>query len=361
MSNSFGMPKVQITFMSLGLSAIRRSARGVALLILKDELNNTKQSYRFRNLAEVEDGIFNAANMRMIKLAFAGKPYRLHIETYDGTDRTLGKLLESIQLDKWNYYAAPLATEEEQDTILSWHDSVVREKDKTIKFVGYNEPADDLSVINWTPAWVSYDGERYEGAEFTAHMVAVLAGLDLQRSVTFYDFSGKVDAADMPFVDDEDAAVNAGKLFITYDGEFYKVSRGVNSLVTHTAIVGEDQSKIRIVEAMHLIKDDIRDTFIKEYVGKILNTYANKQQFIALVNRVYFPSLWGELLEQEANNHVDIDMDANAAYAVIRGVDMDSMTEMQIRTYNTGSNVFLRGTLSLLDAMEDLVINFKLD
>ena len=268
MSNSFGMPKIQIVFESLGLSAIRRSERGIAMLILKQETLEKGQSFLLRSQADLEKeeyvDVFTEESIRLIKLAFRGAPYKLKIELYDGTTRMLGDLLKSIELDKINYYSSPMATDEEQDTILSWQKGMTGQKLKTIKYVAYDEPADDKHVINWACPNVTYDGKDYTGREFTAMIGSVLAGLDLQRSATYYDFGGLIDKADMPFIDDEDAAVNAGKFFITYDGEFYKLSRAVNSLVTHTATVGEDQSKIRIIEALDLILDDIRDTFAKE-------------------------------------------------------------------------------------------------
>lgn len=395
MANSFGMPKIKITFESLGLSAIRRSERGVALLILKDEgFSGKDKSFTYRSLAEVpgimgpeyelvevvttdpDTGLettevvqqevvppyeFSETNQKYIRLAFAGEPWRLRVEVVDEIDRTLPDLLKSLELENFNYYSMPGQTPEDQDIILSWHKDVNLRKDKTIKFVGYEEPADHKRWINWTVPHVVYDGLRYEGAEFTAMLASIFAGLDLQRSGTYFEFWGKIEDAALPFVDDEDGAVNAGKLFLTYDGDNYKLSRAVNSLVTHTATVGEDQSKIRIVDAMDLIADDIRDTFSREYVGKILNTYENKEQFMALINRVYFPTLYNEVLEPTANNHVDIDMEAHRGWIITRGQEPDDMTATEIRTYNTGSNVFLTGRLSILDAMEDLVINFKLD
>lgn len=368
MSTDFGMPKIQITFESLGLSAIRRSERGIAMLILKQEDITKGKSFLMRSLVDLpesedETSTFTEENERLIRLAFAGEPYKLKVELYDGESRTLSDLLKEIQLDKVNYYSVPLAEEEEKEVVLSWQKMMTGEKQRTIKYVAYDEPADDKHVINFVTPRVVYDGKEFTGQEFTTMIASVLAGLDLQRSATYYDFHGLIDDADLPFVDDEDKAVEEGKLFLTFDGEFYKLSRGVNSLVTHTAIVGQDQSKIRIIEAMDLILDDIRDTFLKEYVGKILNTYRNKQQFMAIVNRVYFPTLFNILLEPTGQNFVDIDMEANTRYAILRQGEeaVDEMTEMQIKTYNTGSNVFLHGKLSLLDAMEDLYINFFLE
>ena len=361
MSNSFGMPKIKIEFHSLGLSAIRRSGRGIALLILKGQ-DTEKTSLTLKNLSELEGLKLSEENEKVIRLAFEGRPYKLRVEFFNDSKRPLDQLLKDIELDKFNYFAAPLATKEEQKAILSWHSEAQKRHRirETSVFVAYKEAEDSNLVINWETPWVVYDGVRYEGAEFTAIVATACAGLDLQRSLTYYDFRGKIDEAALPFADDEDKAVNEGKLFLTYDGDRYKIARGVNSLVTHTAKVGEDQSKIRIMEGINLIKSDIGETWDKEYVGKILNSYANKQQFIALINRVYFQTLFDVLLDRDGENRVDINMQANEQYAVTRGADVDSMTDMQIKTYNTGSNVFLLGKLSMLDAMEDLILDFSL-
>ena len=95
--------------------------------------------------------------------------------------------------------------------------------------------------------------------------------------------------------------------------------RQVNTYTGDNEKKGEDFSKIKIVDAMHLIKDDIRDTFDKYYVGKVSNTYANKQQFIAMINRVYFAELKGLVLQDTDKNRVDINIEENLRYAVKRG------------------------------------------
>ena len=361
MSNSFGMPKIKIEFYSRGLSVIRRSGRGIALLILKGQ-DAEKTSLTLKNLSELEGLKLSKENEKVIRLAFEGRPYKLKLEFYDESKRPLSQLLKEIELDKFNYFAAPLATKEEQKAILSWHSEAQKRHwiRETSVFIAYQEAEDSNLVVNWDVPWVVYEGTRYEGAEFTGILAAVCAGLDLQRSLTYYDFKGKIDEAALPFAEDEDKAVNEGKLFLTYDGERYKIARGVNSLVTHTAMMREDMSKIRIMEGVNIIKSDIGETFGKEYVGKVLNTYTNKQHFFALVNRVYFPTLFDVLLERAGGSRVDIDMEANEQYAITRGADVDSMEDMQIKAYNTGSIVFIAGRLSMLDAMEDLILKFWL-
>lgn len=394
--NDIGMPQLKIAFEALGLSAIRRSERGIALLILKEVPGAMKDqfSHTYGTLMEVpgvldpgfeyveqevEDPAgggtttelvkvpkelpytYSEKNLQLLKLAFDGAPYKLRVEVFDGEARTLADILDSLELARFSYYAYPEQTPEEQDIILSWHRDIIRRKDKTIVFVGYEEAADDRQWLNWSVPWVVHDGVRYEGAEYTAIIATSLAGLSLSRSYTSYDFYGEIDEAPLPFAKDEDLAVNQGKLFLTWDGETYKIARGVNSLVTYSDTVRKDFSKIRIVEAQNIIKNDIKDTFSKEYAGKIINTPDNKDHFIAMVNRIYFPSLYGSLLSEQGQNFVDINMAAHRNVIIERGGEPENMEEQAIRDYNVGSFVYLAGKVSILDAMEDLDIIFHME
>ena len=353
------MPKVKISFESMGLTAIQRSERGVVLLLLKTAEPSEVGQYKYTSLADIpEEQEFSADVKKYINLAFEASPHKMMIEIYDEGTRTLESALKKMAMMKFNYYSAPNAAAEDLQKILSWQKSVVQEKDKTCKFVAFKEIADDETIIDWEVDNITYDDVVYTGQEFTALVASQLAALPLTRSFTYFTWP-KLTQADLPFSEDEDEAVNQGKLFLTYDGEKYKIARGVNSLTTYSEDKGEDFSKIRVVEAMHLIKDDIRQTWENDYAGKILNKYENKQQFIALVNQVYFKQLQDAVLDAEGNSHVDIDLVGNRAYAIQRGADVEKMTEMEIKTYNTGSNIFLTGTVSILDAMEDLTIKFR--
>ena len=304
---TIGMPKVKISFESMGLTAIQRSERGVVLLLLKTAEAGEVGEYQYTSLADIpKEQTFSEDVKKYINLAFEASPHKMMIEIYDEATRTLESVLEKMAMMKFNYYAAPNASAEEVKTILSWQKSIVQEKDKTCKFVAFKEIADDETIIDWEVDNLVYDDVVYTGQEFTALVASQLAALPLTRSFTYFTWP-KLTQANLPFSEGEDEAVNAGKLFLTYDGEKYKVARGVNSLTTYSEDKGEDFSKIRVVEAMHLIKDDIRETWEDNYAGKILNKYENKQQFIALINQVYFKQLEDTVLDAEGNSHVDID------------------------------------------------------
>lgn len=351
------MPKVKIAFESAGLTAIQRSETGIVLLLINGTSPEEQGSYKFTSLIDIpEDVQFSEETIKYIKLGYEAHPRRMLVEVY-GDNNPLKQVLGKMQHMKFNYYAAPNASEDDLATIKSWHMQTVNEKDKTIKFVGFDYEADHETVINWSTPRIVYDGKEYTGQESTALIASQLAALPLTRSFTYFKWPLLTDA-DLPYAEDEDKAVNEGRLFLAYNGEDYKIARGVNSLTTYHARKGEDFSKIKIVDSMHLIKDDIRDTWNEFYVGKILNTYENKMQFIALINRVYFVELRNTVLENSDRNKVDIDVAANMRYAIKREAKVDEMTNQQIREFNTGSNVFLDGYVSMLDAMEDLYINF---
>lgn len=80
-----------------------------------------------------------------------------------------------------------------------------------------------------------------------------------------------------------------------------KIVRGFNSLYTFTSTVGFDFRFIKIVEAIDLIKDDIRDTFRNDYVGKVQNTYDNKMLLIAAINS-YLNSFQGNVLDRTSHD-----------------------------------------------------------
>ena len=163
--------------------------------------------------------------------------------------------------------------------------------------------------------------------------------------------------------DDVDEHIDNGELCLIDegDGNGVKIARGCNSLHTFTTDVGQDFRFIKIIEIIDLITDDIREVFRSDYLGKVLNDYDHKMLFIAAV-LVYFEELKGNLLDSSATaiNTVDIDEAENKNYAKLKGRDTSEMSIQQIREFNTGTNVFLDGDITPVNAMEDLHVQFVL-
>lgn len=286
---------------------------------------------------------------------------------------------------KFNYICHPTGKPKDQQNLATWVATQRANKHKTFKAVVAKYAADNYGVINFTtggikvlnPAYVTALEEAggdesqvddlivkyltYTAAQYTGRIAGILAGLSLDRSATYYTLT---EVAEVDDYDDIDSHINNGELclFDEKDDNGVKIARGCNSLTTFTSEVGEDFRFIKIVEAIDLIKDDIRDAFRNDYVGKVKNDYSNKTLFISAIHS-YFNGLKGNVLDTTSSNsnYVEIDYTRNYNYAKAHGKDVDSMTRQQILEVNTGTQVFLTGRITVVNAMEDLFLAFTLE
>ena len=289
--------------------------------------------------------------------------------------------LKNLANVRYNYICHPTGNAQDQQDLTSWIKTQREVKRKTCKAVVANYAADNYGVINFTTTGIKVDNPAYADAleladgdetavdvpkyltyttaQYTARIAGILAGLSLDRSATYYELP-EVVAVDE--YDDIDESINNGELclFDEKDDNGVKIARGINSLTTFTGDIGQDFRFIKNVEGMDLIKDDIRDTFRNDYVGKVANTYNNKMLFISAVH-TYFHGLEGNVLDPGADNHLEIDYNSNLDYAKSQAADIDNLTDQQILEYPTGTNVFLIGNIRLLNAMEDLTLVFSLN
>ena len=394
-AEKFGLPQVIIDFKTKSVSAIARSARGIGVMILNDESTNVSNFYKINDSTDIPDTGLSDEAIDLIKKALLGTPLRILVYTLpksgttvsDGT--TLLKqadVLKKLATVKWNYICHPTGTAQDQTDLATWVVSQRNNKRKTFKAVVANDStADDKGVINFTtedirvvnPAYTDAlnlangdaskvdskisEYNTYTAAEYTARIMGILAGLSLDRSATYYQLEEVVDCKAYDDIDDN---ISKGELclFDEQDGNGVKIARACNSLHTFTTDVGEDFRYIKIVEAVDMITDDIRDTFKNSYVGKVINDYNHKMLFIAAI-LVYFNGIKGNVLDasESATNTVDIDEEEQKNYITLHGVDKPAdLTEQQIREYNTGTHVYLTGRITPVNAMEDLKVTFTM-
>lgn len=349
------MPEIRIAFERKASSAIRRGSRGVVAVILKDE---TKEQFLtpYRRWGEVKAEDWDSENLKLLKMAFTGEPqwvFAVRLLKKVEEDDLAGTLEELKPLDI-DYVVWPGYTEKDKEAFTGFL-KAVHEKGKKAKAVLPSCEANDMHVINFATERVTVleeDGntKEYTAAQYCCRIAGILAGLPLTQSSTYYVLDEVVDCV---LQEDADAAVDAGKLVVVFDGEKYKLGRGVTSLTTATAAAPEDCKKIKIVEGMDVLRHDIYSTFEDAYVGKVANSYDNKQMFVGAVNS-YLASLVGSVLDGGADNLVEVDAEGNREYLESHGVDTADMTEQELKEANTGSWLFLRGSCRFLDAMEDL-------
>lgn len=397
----FGLPKVQIDFKTKSTTAIARSARGIVVMILKNEETDTMKSYKIADITDIPETGITDKNVDLIKKCLLGTPlrilvYTIPLDTIEEATFNQNTVLKEITNIKWNYICAPTATNQEQEDLASWIKTQRNNKKKTFKAVLAHQEADDKGIINFcteniqvaNPNYTETDSEEiayvddaytdvsviadgqskseepefitYTAIEYTARIAGILAGLSLDRSATYYQLT---EVESVETYEDIDSLIDKGQLLLIDEGEGdgVKIARACNSLTTFTTDVGQDFRFIKIVECIDMITDDIRDTFKSDYVGKVINDYNHKMLFISAI-MVYFSGLKGNVLDNSptAQNTVDIDEEQQKNYAILKGEDVAEMTVQQIREYNTGTNVYLTGRITPVNAMEDLTIEFAM-
>ena len=357
-----GLPEILITFKKKASSAISRSQRGMAAVLLQDDTAEQFLTPCTR-WKDVKDTEWTKESLKVLKLVFKGGPRQVLIVRVLRTDGSLdlAETLKQIMHINIDYLCYP-GYQTKDLTAIREFIGKAHEKGKKAKAVLPGAEADDMHIINFcagyvTAKWIDEEEPAaYTAAEYCCRIAGILAGLPLTQSCTFYVLDEIVDA-DIP--EDPDTDIDAGKLIIVFDGEKYKIGRGVTSLQTVTPDTPEEYKKIKIVEGMDVIRHDIFSTFEESYVGRVVNSYDNKQLFAGAVNN-YFRTMQNSVLNAEAENSVQVSAEGNRQYLEDRGIDTTDMTEQELKEADTGSYMFLEGTCRFLDAAEDLKLDMSM-
>lgn len=369
----FGMPQIIINFRTKGTTAIKRSARGIVAMILHNETKDEIHNYTIRDVSDIPDTGLTDENVDLIKKCLLGTPLRILVYTLpntnvDGATKDQTDVLKMLANIKWNWLCAPTATTQEQNDLASWIKTQRSNKHKTFKAVLSDQAADHEGIVNFctnnikvrtdTDSFGNPVYTTYTAVQYTARIAGILAGLALDRSATYFKLT-EVEIVEV--YEDIDTLIDKGELLLIdeQDGDGVKIARACNSLTTFTTDKGEEFRKIKIIEGIDMVTDDIRDTFKKYYVGKVINDYNHKMLFISAI-LVYFSEIKGNVLDADAPNTVDIDTTWQSNYAKLHGDDPTTMSVMEIRQYNTGDTLALVGDIRLVDAMENLKIDFTL-
>lgn len=345
-----GLPEILINFKTQGTTAIERSARGIVALILKDDTKSFDTKV-YKSIQEVDFEDWTEENKDYIEKTFMGTPSKVIVERIATADTDFSNGLARLKNKKWNYLAIPEIQDADTENIVSWIKTERDTNKKTYKAVLPNAAADHEGIISFATEDIKVNDKTYSGGQYTGRIAGILAGLPFTRSATYYQLN---EVESITESTDPDADIDSGKLILINDGTKIKIGRGVNSLTTTTTAKGEEFKKIKIVDAVDLVRDDIRDTFDGSYVGKITNSYDHKVLFLSAVN-AYFEELERlEVLDNAYDNKAQIDVECQRTYLLSKGVDVDSLKHQEIKEYNTGSKVFATAKVKFLDAMEDL-------
>lgn len=358
------MQKITILLKALAESGTIRSARGVVCLVLDDETVTGLHTYT--GLKKVKES-FSPENMKIITRCFTDRGIKtLKVACYNSKKLEEGeKIADALKLldgVKFNYLACPTATDMEGKQAIT---NFIKEQRKNnnilVKTVLNDHEGDYEGVINFINKEITLsDNTTLTGAEFAVDVACLCATTPLNSSLTNAVVSG-VKAVDV-VGDDLDTLVDEGKLFLFYDNDLESVvfSKAVNSKTTVAADEKESLKKIRVIDILDMVRDDIKVTFKASYQGKIENSLANKKLLVSAIN-VYLRSMakQGALNTGEVNE-VYLNVEAQQEYLEGKGIDCSTLTDEQILAKDTDEKIFIGGRIFVVDAMEDLelILNY---
>lgn len=376
-----GMPSISIFFQEAGIEAVERSQRGIAAMILEEEKSvidklfsqheyegETLEALSVPHVVYTLDDIpaelsgDNKDYITKCMLGYQKTPYRVKIyfqekdESKDTEPDKFADTLAVLATDRWDYLAIPTIRTEQLEHVGTWMKTNRENKYKRSKVVlpGYN--GDYEGIINFANTRIVTATKEYTPAEYTARIAGLIAGTPMTISATHAPLAEVIDC-DKHTLDENDEKVNKGEFFIFWDGEKFKMSRAVNSLVTTIQGKGEGYQTIKIVDIMDMIYDDIKKTAQDSYIGKYTNDYDNKCLLIAAI-RGYFRKLERGRLLQKNYSTIDIDVEAVRIYQEKHGLytkeELANMSEQEIKELDTKKKVFLTAKIKILDAMEDI-------
>ena len=346
------MPEINILFKTLAKTASIRSARGVACIIVKDSAVEGKYIYtREKQITQS----FEENNLSLIKEAFNKYGVnKLVVYAINKTSGTLESALDNLKKVEINYLACNFALEENDITLLKQFKGTRVNNNMDLQIIA-NTTADDEYFINFASTGIKVNGVSVEPYTFMCKLAFILASIPQTESATYYVLD---DVTGVDEIENEDEAVEAGKLFITFDGEKYKLSRAVNSKTTLGANEKKDLKKIKITEGKIIVKGDIYKVFRDKYVGKCNNDYNDRLSFVSEINRYLTNLAYEGILNIDYDNHVELDVQAMRDYieteVSIDTSDMKDIDVLKDAEGLCGSKVFIKGQVRFVDAMEDM-------
>lgn len=355
-----GLPEISVYFKEKGIAAIESAKRGIILLLLNDASVQAVTKYTVFDNDDIPETL-SEDNKKQIELALIGyqtTPYKIVVLAFPKTGRTadINAKLKAAEALKFTYLVYPEATTEESTTIATWIKAQRTQKDNKVKAVLYKTAADNEGIINVTNEYFEVKTKKYTGQQYLSRIAGLICGTPATIACTFAPLP---EVTGVEFVDREtlDSRIDNGEFVVFDDGEKIKVARGVNSYVTTVQDKGKSFKKIKLVELMDMVHDDIKKTAEDNYLGKYANSYDNRCLLITAING-YFLELEAASLAEKGKNNCSIDVEATKIYLMKNGrktkEELKQMKEIDIKYENIGDNVFLTAEMSLLDAIETI-------
>lgn len=358
-----GLPELTFSLKKAADNVATRVSAGIVAMILRDANSNGLHTINRESDIPTNLGVANIAAIKRTMVGYITKPDVVYVSVI-GADADIETGFQALAAHSYDYLVGPVDISAGDASALAELVKTQRVKRYVGKAVLPSVAADDEGVINFVATGIKAGDTTFTAAQYAGRIAGILAGTPAECSATY---AALEELTGVDAVDDPDAAVDAGKLFLIDDGRRVKLSRAVTSKTT----LGEDEpdmlKKIKLVAALDLIRYYAITTVEDEYLGKCANTYDNKCILLVAFSD-FFASLEAQNVIQEGSSGAELDAEAIRTYLLEQAEAADDAAEVArvkalsdeaLRKEDTGSHVFLHLYGHVLDAMEDFHITLE--
>lgn len=347
------MPEMNIAFSSQGNVSVTRSEKGSVLLVLRGEVPEENPIFVLsKGDIPAQAGEKNTEYIKMALLGNETAPRRV-ICFFIGEEDGLDDVFAWAETNKVDYIAMPTCETDSLTNTIKDFVKAQKQQHNMIKAVLPNCSADCEYIINFVTESVTVGEKKYSAEEMTARIAGIIAGTSAEHSVTYALIPEATDCQRMTQQQMETAAGD-GKLFCFFDGEKVKLSRGVNSLKTFSGTKGKEFSKIKNIEVISGIDNDIRTLCQDYFIGKFGNSYSNRCLLVSAIGNYLDAYVSDSMID---SYEVGFDIQGIKAAMSQSNIDFSAMSDEEIVAYDFGTGVYLAVRIKLRDAIEDIVIN----
>jgi hypothetical protein len=348
-------PNIDISFIQSANSFVERSARGNAVLIIKDDTDETFTQKVYKTIAELTADalLYTAENLQYIKDTMEGGPFKttvFRIATIADFESAL-VLVEGALTTGWVGFADGLPAD--YDALSAWT-VLMKVAKKTFMSAVFapTTPPNSTNVVELENTLVTFVDDRGEvtGSKFIPSLLGYLAGANVEKGTTYLTM-GNLVSVTAPA--DIDAELVLGKMVLINEYDAVKIALGINTLTEVTEDLTEDFKFIETIEINNLMLDDIREEF-KKWIGKYKNKYDNQVIFLSAVNN-YFKILEdADILDGEYDNLALINVEAQrAAWVSVNPLAVD-WDDAKVKNMAFKRQLFLMANVKELQSITDL-------
>lgn len=349
-----GQPNLTIAFHKAAEEVVSRLKNGIVAVIVRDA-GATAGLYTLADPEDMPSGL-GAEVQAYITRAFLGgdgKPQKVLLSVIGAEDDLVEVGCAALASSDFDYLACPADVEaEEMTAAVAWLEGV-RKKYCIGKLVLPGHKADNMAVVDFVATGIVSGGQTCTAGDYCSRIAGVLAGTPIESSATATPLE---EVTGVDEIADPDTAADSGQLILIHDGRKVKLGRAVNSLTSVTGDMSESLKKIKIVEALDLIRSRCRMVIDDKYI-RMANSYDNKLLLVSQIHD-FLQTLEGEGVIQTGSSYVELNLDKQKQWLKETGTDVSGMTDQEILKADTGSWVFIRMGGVVLDAMEDFDLDY---